>query len=129
MLVDTSGWLCLIHKDETQHREAARIYDAGSIYLTTDLILAELVALARVRGFPRNKTIAFSRRILDDPTITVVWTGEDICRRSIDLLEARADKTYSLCDAASFVIMRDHNLKDALTTDRHFEQEGFNKLL
>jgi predicted nucleic acid-binding protein len=45
------------------------------------------------------------------------------------LLEERPDKDYSLCDAVSFVLMRQYNLADALTTDKHFEQEGFTRLL
>ncbi len=45
-----------------------------------------------------------------------------------ELLE-RQDKTYSLCDAVSFVLMRQRNISEALTTDHHFEQEGFRQLL
>jgi predicted nucleic acid-binding protein len=44
-------------------------------------------------------------------------------------LSDRQDKTYSLCDAVSFVLMRQRKMTDALTTDRHFEQEGFVRLL
>jgi predicted nucleic acid-binding protein len=44
-------------------------------------------------------------------------------------LEERPDKDYSLCDAVSFVLMRKYNLTDALTTDKHFDQEGFTRLL
>jgi predicted nucleic acid-binding protein len=29
----------------------------------------------------------------------------------------------------SFLLMRQYGIRDALTTDRHFEQEGFNRLL
>ncbi len=39
------------------------------------------------------------------------------------------DKTYSLCDAVSFVLMRLEGITEALTTDHHFEQEGFVRLL
>jgi predicted nucleic acid-binding protein len=50
-------------------------------------------------------------------------------QEAVRLLEARLDKSYSLCDAVSFVLMRQRGLHDALTTDRHFEQEGFRRLL
>lgn len=47
----------------------------------------------------------------------------------MNLLQVRLDKTYSLCDAISFVLMREHGIQEALTTDHHFEQEGFRRLL
>jgi predicted nucleic acid-binding protein len=50
-------------------------------------------------------------------------------RAAMDLLLARQDKTYSLCDAVSFVLVRQRYLTEALTTDHHFEQEGFQQLL
>jgi len=50
-------------------------------------------------------------------------------RSAMDFLHARPDKRYSLCDAASFLLMREHGITDALTTDRHFDQEGFARLL
>lgn len=34
-----------------------------------------------------------------------------------------------LCDAVSFVLMRMYGETEALTTDHHFEQEGFVRLL
>jgi len=59
----------------------------------------------------------------------VVWVDRLLTESAMQLLRARPDKTYSLCDAVSFVLMRLHNLQEALTTDRHFEQEGFIRLL
>jgi hypothetical protein len=41
----------------------------------------------------------------------------------------RVDKAWSLTDCISFVVMREHEITDALTGDRHFTQAGFNALL
>jgi len=38
-------------------------------------------------------------------------------------------KTYSLCDAVSFILMSERRMTNALTTDKHFEQENFVRLL
>lgn len=45
------------------------------------------------------------------------------------MLQAQLDKSYSRCDAIGFLLMRERAVIDALTTDRHFEQAGFRRLL
>jgi predicted nucleic acid-binding protein len=67
--------------------------------------------------------------LLDNPDVEMVWVDEPLHREALSLLQARRDKSCSLCDAVSFVLMRRSGLRDALTTDRHFEQESFRRLL
>ena len=40
-----------------------------------------------------------------------------------------ADKDFSYTDCTSFVVMQQLKLKQALTTDRHFKQIGFQIVL
>ncbi len=129
MLMDTSGWLCLNDKRDYRHAESARCYRNARLRLTTNYILAEYVALAHSRGFPRQRALEFSEVVLTDPDAQVVWVDADLHRQAVELLRNRQDKTYSLCDAVSFVLMRERGISEALTTDRHFEQEGFTRLL
>jgi predicted nucleic acid-binding protein len=129
MLIDTSGWLAMLHSDESEHQMSLEHFDSASIRLTHNYILAEFVPLAQVRGFSRLATMEFSRRVLADPMIRVIWVSEDIHTSALELLSDRPDKRYSLCDAVSFVIMRSEGILTSLTTDKHFEQEGFNRLL
>ncbi|HUY32314.1 MAG TPA: hypothetical protein VMV69_06000 [Pirellulales bacterium] len=46
-----------------------------------------------------------------------------------ELWRTRLDKEWSLVDCVSFVVMQQRNLTEALTTDHHFEQAGFVRLL
>ena len=55
----------------------------------------------------------------------MIWPDQSLKRQALALLVARQGRGYSLCDAMSFVVMRAENVKDALTTDQHFDDEGF----
>ena len=43
---------------------------------------------------------------------------------AIDLVRSHEDKTYSLCDAMSFVVMARLGITDAIAFDRHFAEYG-----
>jgi uncharacterized protein len=129
MLIDTSGFFSLYSDEDQQHTTAEATYLESRQRITTSYVLAEYVALALIRGLPRTEVLAFSEEILDDASVEIIWVNEDLHRRAIELLRDRQDKTYSLCDAVSFVLMRERGETEALTTDRHFEQEGLVRLL
>lgn len=129
MLIDTSGFFSLYSDEDAHHAAAEEGYVESRRPITTSYILAEFVALALVRGLPRAEALAFSGEILDDASIEIIWIDEILHRRAVELLRQRQDKTYSLCDAASFVIMRERAITGSLNTDKHFEQEGFIRLL
>jgi uncharacterized protein len=129
MLLDTSGLLCLHYKTEPFHSQAVAGYKTAIGRLTHSYVIAEYVALANARRLPRASALEFVVDLLDNPAIETVWVDEALHRAAIDLLTVRQDKTYSLCDAVSFVLMAQRGMVEALTTDRHFEQEGFVRLL
>jgi predicted nucleic acid-binding protein len=130
MLLDTSGIFSLLDQGEPTHERAVAAYIAFvGRRLTHDWVLAELSPLATRRGLPQGPVLAYLNRVVSDPDVEVVWVDRALYSRAVALLLARPDKSYSLCDAVSFVLMRDRGLTDALTTDKHFEQEGFRRLL
>jgi predicted nucleic acid-binding protein len=129
MLLDTSGLLCLHHKPEPFHDLARRLYKQARVRLTHNYVLAEFVALATIRRLPRMPALMYMNDLLENPDIETIWVDETLHREAMTLLLARQDKTYSLCDAVSFVLMRQRSITEGLTTDHHFGQEGFRRLL
>lgn len=129
MFLDTSGLFCCHHTGDPLHGEAARLFRAVGRQLTHGYILAELISLGLARGLPQTTTLGFVRSLRKNPRVDVVWVSESLHEEGMRLLAARPDKEYSLCDAISFVLMRQAGITDALTTDHHFEQEGFRWLL
>lgn len=129
MLLDTSGLLCLHFSTEPLHSQACVAYQKATIRLTHNYVIAEYVALANARRFPRASVLDFIVDLLSTPDIETIWVDELLHQAAVELLTLRQDKTYSLCDAVSFILMRQREISEALTTDRHFEQEGFVRLL
>jgi len=129
MFIDTSGFLCRNSDSEPYHEQAAEYFNSAKNPVTTNYVLAEYVALALVRGLRREGIAAFSQEILRDENVKIIWVNDELHTKSVELLKERPDKKYSLCDAVSFVLMRERKISEALTTDKHFKQEGFIRLL
>ena len=129
MLLDTSGLLALLHRGEPQHHRAVQAYDTAQRKITHSYVLAELIPLANVRGIRRDLALDFSLQLLAAREVDTVWVSDSLHREALGLLAARSDKGYSLCDAVSFVLMRQRGIFESLSTDHHFEQEGFLRLL
>lgn len=129
MFLDTSGLLCFHHRAEPQHAEAVQFFRSALLRQTHSYVLAEFVALAQVRGLPRQPALSFVADRQDNTAVQVIYVSEVLHRSALDLLRQRTDKHWSLCDAVSFLLMTQHGIRDALTTDHHFEQAGFVRLL
>ena len=90
MLLDTSGLLCYLHRDEPQHQEAVRLVNgASNRLLTHNYVLAELVALTLIRRFPRAPVLTFVMDLVDNPDIEAVWVDEQLHRKAMQLLVER----------------------------------------
>jgi predicted nucleic acid-binding protein len=67
--------------------------------------------------------------ILTDPAIEVVAQSHESFLAGLELYKRRPDKDYSLTDCISMNVMRRKVIREILTNDRHFSQEGFVRLL
>jgi len=129
LFLDTSGLLCIHDQDDFPNAQAIEIFTAARFLLTSNYVLAEFVPLSQTRGKDRQETISFINDLLEIPRLELIWVDENLHNQAMELLANRLDKNYPLCDAVSFVLMRERGIIEALTTDKHFKQEGFIKLL
>lgn len=129
MLLDTSGLASYLDDTDLRHSDAVALFRGARVRITHNYVLAELLPLCQARGVNRTRTLAFARDILGTPLVKLIWVDESLHTQALELLRARPDKAYSLCDAVSFILMRRQGITDALTADRDFEREGFVRLL
>ena len=129
VFVATSGLLCIHDRSDLRNASAIQLFKNAARLFTTNYVLAEFIPLTEARKLDRERSIAFLEDFLNVPRLELIWIDRARHAQAMELLRQRLDKTYSLCDATSFVVMREYGLTEALTTDKHFKQEGFVRLL
>ena len=129
VFIDASYYIAVLNtRDQYAAMAAVVAHDYLQQTVTTALVVTEVCnALSDPRFRQRVcKLIA----ALDSTSQTdLVYPDESLWNRSIALYASRADKSWSLTDCMSFLVMQDRGLTEALTADRHFEQAGFTILL
>ena len=125
VFADTSYFAALLNPNDQHHTTALDWLDhPGVPVLTTEYVLLELGNLLS-HASSRHKFVHFSRSLAGNQDTEVMEGSSELFRRAADLYASRPDKSWSLTDCASFVVMRDEGISEALTFDKHFEQAGF----
>ena len=131
---DSSGLAAFADKSQTHHVESGRLVrgvcDRGDHFITTDYVLVELTALlTSPLRIPKPTQIAFLETLRSVDWVRVLPIDPTTLAAAWKLWGERPDKTWSLVDCSSFVVMNQLGVTDSLTSDRHFEQAGFVRLL
>jgi predicted nucleic acid-binding protein len=126
---DTFFFLALLDSREPRHADAAAASREPQLHLiTTEWVLAEF-GDAYCHPEDRADFVALYRALIRHPRVKIIPADTRLFQRGVDLFEQRPDKEWSLTDCLSFLVMRDENITQALTGDRHFEQAGFVAML
>lgn len=129
--VDTAYILALVNTRDQWQATAARwkahFFAERRRLLTTEYVLIEIGDSLSAVHFRQHGVLAI--RELSGPFVDVVPASSNLFEAALALYEKRPDKNWGLTDCASFVVMAERGLTDALTTDEHFRQAGFRPLL
>jgi len=134
VFADTSGWANFFARSEPFHSQAKHLmqqwHTERTRVVTTNYILMELVALlTSPLRIPREEQIRTIETIKAASWVEIVHIDAVLDAEAWQLLKERTDKNWSLVDCASFVVMQHRNITRAFTTDHHFEQAGFIRML
>lgn len=130
VFADTGYWVALLNPKDDWH---ARALDASKSLgkfrlITTEMVLDEL--LAALSKIPvRASVIRGVDAIRSNPNTEVVPQTSLQFSEAFDAYRRVPDKEWSLTDCASFALMRERGVSEALAHDHHFEQAGFIALL
>ena len=131
MFVDTGGWMACADRADPAHSACTAARDttleAGRTLITTDFVVEETLTLIRFRLGLAAANVWW-RQI--DGSARLRWERIENERfeRARHLFFEYRDKDLSFTDCTSIALMRELKLTTVITTNRHFQQVGFDVL-
>lgn len=125
VFADSFYFLALFNPHDSAHDQA--VLAAGLLkgsLVTTDWVLTE-VADALCDASNRKACANLINDLLASPSIEIVPANRSLFDAGWTLYQSRPDKSWSMTDCISFVVMQEKGITEALTGDHHFEQAGF----
>ena len=132
LFADSGYWIALWNPRDSLHQRAMTVADGmgATDVVTTQMVLTEaLDAMAGVGQFRRRFATQMVQALDDNPDVEVVPQTDAQFRGAVERYAARSDQRWSLTDCASFLVMEERSITEALAYDRDFVQAGFVALL
>ena len=131
VFADTCYWIALINPGDDFHETAISIAPRikGAIIVTSDWVLKELLTFFNRWNPLKEKALEIYDKIVEDPNVVVEPASKNSFTEGVEKYRSEKTRSYSIVDCTSFNIMRARGIQEALSTDNHFEQEGFTKLI
>ena len=130
VFLDTSYAIALVVNNDINHANAGalakKLFQERTQTITTELILIEIADSLSKISF-RHEAIGTTNKLRQ--LTQVIEVEKSFLQQAWSLYKNRLDKEWSMTDCYSFVVMEKYGIKQALTTDKHFEQAGFEILL
>jgi predicted nucleic acid-binding protein len=129
VFADTAYFVALVRKRDQLHRQATHLQkQPPGRLVTTEWVLAE-TANSLAEPPTRVEFIRLLERLRMRTDVEIVLVSHEHFQQGCELYARRDDKEWSLTDCISFVVMREQGIDAALTSDEHFEQAGFQRLM
>lgn len=132
LFVDTSYVIARFNERDELHISANSL--SATVAACRELWTTDAVFLEIAASFSRPEHRAIAVGLWDqfhggNPRYHSVEASGAYLSEAMDMFRARTDKSWSLTDCLSFVVMDREGLTHALSADHHFEQAGFGLLL
>jgi predicted nucleic acid-binding protein len=132
IFADTGYWIALVDPQDNLHQKATSLTTTltSATIVTTEMVFAEVLNTFSKRGsFLRKAAVTLIKGAIKNPNVEIVSQSSELFHIALEFYNQRPDQSWSYTDCASFCMMQQKNILEALAHDRHFEQAGFTALL
>lgn len=132
VFADTGYWVALLNPQDDLYPKATYLSKSLQPFhiVTSEVVLTEVLNDFSKRGeFFRNLAIRLIESLRIHANTTIIPQSSQQFDEAFKLYAQRPDKEWSQTDCASFNIMREHSIIEALAYDKHFVQAGFVALM
>ena len=131
VIVDTGYWIALFDSRDTKHAVAKSnsktLLQNYRLYLT-DFIIFETITYLNCSIERHDLALRFLEKV-KEPMLTIAPVDEDVKKEALELFKKYSDKSLSVTDCASFVIMKEKGVQQYAGFDDHFKQMGYTCVL
>lgn len=126
--LDTSYILSLEIQNDSAHQRVlqnwATLAISNVFLVTTTYVFDQVVTFFNSRNL-HYKAVEVGNRLLESPDLELIQIYQTLFDRGWQYFQKHKDKSYSLTDCLSFIVMQEREIVTALTLDNHFSQAGF----
>ena len=131
IFLDTSFIIALELVDEQYHQIAINYWQgliqSSPQFVISSYVFDEIVTFLNSRN-RHDKAVEVGNRLINSSIIDIVQVDECLFFEGWEYFKQHNDKSYSLTDCISFLVMSRLNIQLVLTFDKHFSQAGYQKL-
>ena len=127
--VDTGYLIALFSPKDAYHSQVLALQAQVQRERRRLLTVVFEVGAAFSRAAYRSVGQAIMHTLMHDVLIETVPITPALRDKAFALFSQHQDNDWSLCDCASFELMRERSVTQALAADHHFSQAGFTALL
>ncbi len=131
IFVDTGFIIALESVTDQNHEKALQqwnelLKDLPAL-VTTTYVIDEIVTFFNSRS-RHAKAVEIGNRLMNSRSVNVIHVDKKLFEKGWHYFQQHADKTYSMTDCISFIVMKDRGSESVLSFDKHFTQAGFTVL-
>ena len=131
VFIDTGFIIALESVTDQNHEKALQLWNELLKDLpemvTTTYVIDEIVTFFNSRS-RHAKAVEIGNRLINSRSVQIIHVDQGLFDRGWECFKQHDDKTFSMTDCISFIVMKEQGSESALSFDKHFTQAGFKVL-